>query len=178
MYLPDYTYDGFKNASIYIKNQPENLIKSEELLLDFKEVELKSSPFNPLLIFGIFAIIGLYITYKDYKNNTRTKFLDFILFFITGIIGCILVFLWFFSSHSTAPNNFNFLWAFAPNLIVTFLLLKNKHQKWLKGYLLISLVLLAIIPVLWIAKVQVFSLAIIPLLILFSVRYFYLLTSK
>jgi len=177
MYLPDYVNSSFKNASVYIKNQPQALVKSEITLLKFKEKEPESSIWSPFLIFSLLALLGIYITYKDFKNNKRTKALDFILFFITGLIGCALFFLWFFSTHSTAPNNFNILWACAPNIIIAFVLLKTHQSKWMKKYVQLLLILLVIIPILWIIKVQVFPIVIIPLLILFIVRYFYLIKN-
>jgi hypothetical protein len=174
MYLPDYVHDGFKNASLFIKNQPEKLVKREDILLDFVENQPKISIFNPFLIFSLLAFLGIYITYKDFKNNKRTKSFDFLLFFITGIVGCILGFLWFLSSHSTAPNNFNILWAFAPNIFISFLLFKKNHPKWIQKYMFILLIFIACIPILWVAKIQVFPVAVIPLLLLFFVRYLFL----
>lgn len=175
MYLPDYVYSSFKNATVFIKNQPRELVKQEVVLLSFKEKEAKTSIFNPFLIFSLMALLGIYITYKDLKNNNRTKSLDFIIFLVTGLIGCILFFLWFFSTHSTAPNNFNLLWAFAPNLFIAFLLLKSNQKKWVQKYMVLLLLFLLIVPILWIAKIQVFPVTVIPLLILLFIRYFYLL---
>ena len=175
MYLPDYVYSSFKNATVYLENQPIKLVKKEDFLIKFKEKQPKTSLFSPFLIFSILAFSGIYITYKDYKKNKRTKWIDFILFFTTGFIGCILFFLWFFSTHSTAPNNFNLLWAFAPNLIIAFLLLKKKPQKeWLKKYLFLLMIFILLIPILSITKIQAFPVAVTPLLILLFVRYYFL----
>ena len=174
LYLPDYVYSSFKDATVFIENQPKKLVKREDVLLNFKEKEAETSLLSPFLIFSLLTLLGIYITYKDIKNNKRTKFLDFILFFISGLIGCILVFLWFFSTHSTAPNNFNVLWAFAPNLIIAFLFLRTKTKKWLKKYILLLLGLLVIIPILWVFKIQVYQISIIPLLVLYFTRYYFL----
>ena len=174
LYLPDYVYSSFKDATVFIENQPKKLVKREDVLLNFKEKEAETSLLSPFLIFSLLTLLGIYITYKDIKNNKRTKFLDFILFFISGLIGCILVFLWFFSTHSTAPNNFNVLWAFAPNLIIAFLFLRTKTKKWLKKYILLLLGLLVIIPILWVFKIQVYPISIIPLLVLYFTRYYFL----
>ena len=171
MYLPDYVYTSFKNATLLDKNK---LIKKENTLLRFSEKEPKPSTISPFLVFTIIAFLGIFINYRDNKKGKRTKILDFILFFITGLIGAIIIFLWFFSSHSTAPNNLNFLWAFVPNLIIAFLLLKNNLSKWIRIYLLVLLIFMALIPLIWIAKIQVFPLAVIPLLILLFTRYLYL----
>lgn len=174
MFLPDYVYSSFKNSIVYIKNQPEKLVKREDVLLDFEEKKQNISPLNPILIFSLFCILVFFTTYNDSKKKKRSRFLDFTLLFITGLIGAILLFLWFFSSHSTAPNNFNILWAFAPNLIVAFLMLKKNTPNWLKHYFKILVILLIFIPIIWIANIQSFPIAVIPLLVLLFVRYLFL----
>ena len=173
-YLPDYVYLTVKNATI----DDKALVSKERILLDYKEKEKPFSFLSPFFIFLILGLIGIYITYKDFKRKSRTKSLDFVLFFVTGLIGVLVVFLWFFTNHSTTPNNFNFLWAFAPNLIVSFFLLKNELPKWFRKYNFIILILLIAIPLVWLSGLQKFSLALIPLLILLALRYFYLLTFK
>jgi hypothetical protein len=174
MFLPDYVYSSYKNASVFIKNEPKKLVKREDILLNFKEKKAEISIFNPLFILSIIALFGIFITYKDFKNNTRSKYLDFTILFFTGLIGVFLVFLWFFSTHSTAPNNFNVLWAFPINLIIAFLILKKNQPKWLNHYFKFLFFLLIFIPILWIVKVQIFPIAIIPFLILLFIRYLFL----
>jgi hypothetical protein len=174
MYLPDYLYSSFKNATIFINNQPKKIVEREDFILNFSEKKIKTPLFNPFLIMSIFSFLGLWITYNDFKNNKRTRTLDFTLFFMSGLIGCVLFFLWVLSSHSTAPNNLNVLWSFAPNIFISFVMLQKKHYKWLQKYLLVLLVFLAIIPFLWLAKVQVFPMTIIPILVLLFVRYLFL----
>jgi hypothetical protein len=174
MYLPKYVYAIFKESQLFIRNQPENLILREDVLLDFEEQKQEIAVFNPFLIFSTLSLIGIFITFSDYKKEKRSKWLDFTILFTTGIAGILIVFLWFFTDHSTAPNNFNFLWAFAPNLIIAFLMLKKNQQKWMRFYFMFSLVLLINIPILWISEVQLFPLAVIPVLILLFIRYLFL----
>lgn len=178
MYLPDYVYLSFKNATLNANKGSEKLIKREDILANYKEIKPKTSIFNPFLIFSILALIGIFITYKNFKNGKRSKKLDFIIFFTTGLIGCILTFLWLFSSHSTSPNNFNILWAFAPNSIVAFQLLKATQPKWVQKYIHFTLLLIVLIPTLWVAKIQFFPFSILPILILLLVRYFFLINIK
>jgi hypothetical protein len=174
MYLPKYVYAIFKNSQLFIRNQPENIILREDVLLDFEEQEAEISIFNPFLIFSILSFIGIFITVSDYKKEKRSKWLDFTILFTTGIAGILVIFLWFFTDHSTAPNNFNFLWAFAPNLIIAFLMLKKSQQKWIKYYFIFTFVLLINIPILWISEVQLFPVAVIPVLMLLFIRYLFL----
>jgi len=182
MYLPDFVYSGFNNATVTVHGTEDALIKMDRYIIKFENLKLKPSRFNPLFIFSIILVIGLYITVKDIKRKKRTKWLDFLLFFSTGLIGLLIVFLWFFTDHSTTPRNFNILWAFAPNLFVAFSLLKEVPKKWVRNYLIGLMLLLCIIPIVWVGKVQQLPLASIPFIILLLIRYGslqkYLLTSK
>ena len=174
LYLPDYVYEALNSYKVTKVGKDENLVLKTNILLDFEEIKTQSDNISPFLIILLLSLIGLFITYKDYKNHKRSKWLDFTLFFFTGIIGLLIVYLWFFTNHSTAPNNFNFLWAFAPNLIISFLLLRKKTPNWIAKYCLVLLVFLVIIPVVWITKIQLLSFTLIPLFILLGIRYWFL----
>jgi len=174
MYLPDYVYSGFKNATVTRNSKTKNLIKIDRYILKFKELKIKPSFFNPLLVFTLILLIGSFITYKDVKRKQRTKWFDFLLFFSTGIIGLVILFLWFFTNHSTTPNNLNFLWAFVPNLIIAFYIVKSNPKLWIKTYVKALIILLLIVPVIWIGKIQVLPLASLPLLLLLFIRFLFL----
>jgi hypothetical protein len=174
MYLPDFVHRGFKNATVHINGENETLIKTDRYILKFDELEVKPALINPFLVFSLILFIGIYITYKDSKRNMRTKWFDFSLLFSTGLIGLLIVFLWFFTDHSTTPINFNFLWAFAPNLIVSFLLLKETPKKWVNTYISGLLLLLFIVPIIWVSKIQLLPMASTPFIILLLIRFSYL----
>jgi hypothetical protein len=177
MYLPDYVYLIFKDSNVLVDNGSEKLIKREDVLLNFKELKQSIAILNPFLIFSILAILGIFATYFDYNRKKRSKLLDFIMLSTTGILGVLIVFLWFFTNHSTTPNNFNFLWAFAPNFIVAFLMINNQPKQWLASYFKILLFLLIIIPILWFFNIQHYPFTIIPLLIFFCIRYLFLIKT-
>jgi len=174
MYLPDYVYAVFKHSRVLVDGKTLNLIKKEEKLLDYKELKQNIITLNPLLVFCFILIIGVLITYFDFKKKKRTKWFDFILCFVTGIVGILIIFLWFFTDHSTTSNNYNILWAFAPNLFMSILLLNKRPKKWFKKYFVLLLILLGIIPLFWISGFQLFPLASLPLLILLFIRYLFL----
>ena len=173
-YLPDYLFKTIKNGKIKRDHKIINLVKREDVLLDFDEISANTSLFNPLAFFTLLALIVSLITIKDIKNQKRTKWLDFIIFFLSGIVGLILTYFWFFSSHKTAPDNYNVLWAFLPNLIVAFIVTKAIAKKWLQKYLIILLVCLTIVLILWILELQIFPITAIPILLLLGIRYLFL----
>lgn len=174
LYLPDYVFEALKVSRIIKDEKEEDVVQKTNILLDFKEKESKSDALSPFLILLLFSLLGLFVTYKDIKNSKRSKWLDVTLFFMTGALGLLIVFLWFFTNHSTAPNNFNFLWAFAPNIIIAFFLLKKEPPIWIHKYCLVLLFFLIAIPIVWLTKIQLYTYPMIPLLVLLGIRYWYL----
>jgi hypothetical protein len=181
MYIPDYVYLALKDAKKQEESTSGDLVKKENVILNYEERSFQIKWYNPTFIFSLLLLITIVVTYRDQKRNRQSKWLDFSLFFISGILGLLIVFLWFFTDHSTTPNNFNFLWAFAPNLFVAFIFFKNKAPRWLPIYLKVCLILLLLTPIVWIAGIQLLSLAILPILGALLVRYYFinkLLSSK
>ncbi len=170
LFLPDNIFLAFAESTI--NNKPT--VKNTQTLFKAKPKNLKSNFFTPFLVFTLIALLILWITFKDYKKNKHSKWLDFVLFFSTGLIGVVILLLWFATDHSTTKNNYNILWAFATNFCVAFALLKNEIPNWIKKYTVLLIVLLILAVVLWILKVQVFNIGIMPILIALAVRYLFL----
>ncbi|MCA0931605.1 DUF4105 domain-containing protein [Lutimonas saemankumensis] len=174
MFLPDYVFEAFEEVEI--KKEDEGSIqpivkRTEEILLSYKGKSMERG-ITPFLVFSLVALIIVAVTYRDYKKEKRSKILDVLIFAVTGSVGLILLLLWFATDHSATANNFNVLWAFAPNLI--FLFLTNKNAKMNQHYLLTLLLLLDIMVLLWIFRVQVFHYALIPLMLGLYIRYIFL----
>ncbi|SNR15686.1 lipoprotein N-acyltransferase Lnb domain-containing protein [Tenacibaculum jejuense] len=175
MYLPEYLFSIFEKSTIVKKGENTTLIRDTKTLLDFKTKKSKADSISPFLVFTVLFFIILFISYNDIKRGKRSKILDFLVLFITGLVGVLIVFLWFFTNHSTAPNNFNFLWAFAPNLIIAFFITKDEIKPWINKYLTILLVFLALIPLSHLFGVQKFTYPLYPLILLLVARYIFLI---
>lgn len=175
-FLPDYIYLAFENATITTHNNTKKLVLKSRTILKEKKVENASILFQPLVVFILIALFIVTITYKNYVSKKRCKWLDFILFFSTGIVGIVVLLLWFATAHTATYKNFNFLWAFAPNLLIAFYLLKSKLPNWIRYYNWLLLVLLGMLLILWLLQIQVFNTALIPFFIAIAIRYCYLIT--
>jgi len=177
-FLPDYIFEAFNNATITKNGISEPLVIKEISILKEspknKPIELLS-PFNVMLVL---SLLILFFTYNDYHKSKRNKVLDFTIYFMTGIIGIVVLLLWFASSHTATYENFNFLWAFAPNLLVAFFMLKSNLPKWVQHYNKLLLILLLIMGIIWLVQIQVFNTAMLPLVLALGVRYVYLMTSR
>lgn len=172
-FLPLYVKEQFKHVQL----NGQKLVSKEKLVLKNNPVAPKSNfLLSPLFWFIILAMVVLTITYFDFKKEKRSCWLDFLLFFSTGIAGLIICFLWFSTNHTSTKINFNMLWAFPINVIVAFILLKkDTTASWITKYLwfLLGVNILAIL--LWLLKIQVFSPFIILILIALITRYLFLM---
>lgn len=172
MFLPDFVFKAFTKIKIKENNQEKPIVKkTEDILMEF-ENNFPNKPFTPMVVFSFLAILVVIFTFIDYKKGKRNKVLDSAIFGITGIVGIVVLLLWFATDHSTTVQNFNVLWAFAPNLIFAFLI--NRNRRVSNYYIITLLVLLDIMVLLWIFRIQVFHIAMIPILIALYIRYIYL----
>ncbi len=152
------------------------IVKKEAIILDIPtKPDTTFFLLTPAFWLGLLLLVVSYSTYSDWKGNARTKWIDTLLFSLTGIAGFIILFLWFLTDHDATKANYNIFWAFAPNLIIAFYLVKNRPVKWLITYIRIALVLLVISVVLWLLKVQVFSVLISFILLALGIRYLFLI---
>ena len=174
MFLPKYIHSYFNRA--ILKDTNEKLVKNTKTI--FKSVDAsKKSNFliSPLFILGLISVLLIFITYKDYKKNVRRKWLDVILFVITGLTGIAILLLWFATDHTATAYNYNLLWAFPLNLFMLGQVLKTSPKAWFKKYLKLLLIILCLMLLHWIMGIQVFSIGLIPIIIALVIRYIYLI---
>ncbi|WP_303317399.1 DUF4105 domain-containing protein [Flavivirga abyssicola] len=175
MFLPENIYKFFDSA--LIKNSDIPLVKESRVLYSKKETPKPNTFFtSPLFILGILGGFILFITYKDYKKKKQSIWLDVTLFSITGIIGILLLLLWFATDHKGTHQNYNLLWACVLNILVIQQLVKKKVNGWFIKYLKFLVILLCLLTLHWSLGVQVFAIGLIPLLIALFIRYIYLIS--
>lgn len=173
MFLPANIARFFEAATMG-NNKP--LVKNSHRLYK-KEASVKTpkSFLNPFLSLGLLSLIILVVTYRDYKTKQRSRWLDGILFGLTGCIGVFLLLLWFATDHTATGYNYNLLWAVPLNLIAWFPLLKTTVKPWVRNYLKLLVILLCLLVFHWISGVQGFAPALSPLLIALACRYVFLI---
>jgi len=175
-FLPDYIFEAFTNATIQKNGSIEPLVNEEMTILKEISIEKQTEYLSPFNVILAISLLIIFITYKNHQQSKRNKTIDFSIYFFTGIIGIVVLLLWFASSHTATYKNYNFLWAFAPNIVVAFFMLKCNLQKWISIYNGVLLMLLIIMILLWVLKIQIFNIAIIPLIMALGIRLIYLIS--
>ena len=173
-FLPDYVFESLNAATITRNNTTTALIK-EQTIINSATPWSRGTSFllSPFFIFLMVAIGIVYTTLKDTKQQKRSRWLDAALFFVNGVVGVLLLFLWFATDHGATGTNYNILWAFPVNLIFCILVSKKSPKKWLGRYLSFLIILLILMGVHWFTGVQVFAPALLPLVIAIGIRYIF-----
>ena len=161
---------------------PDNLMKSldsgngsHRLVLSRQEVchatvSYQKDPFfTPLVIFSLLltSIVVLSLVRKRFTHAFLQGF-DGILFFLTGILGIIVVLMWTVTDHSMCRNNLNLLWAWPTHFIMAFLI--NSKKRWVKWYFLINTTTMAIMLLAWFFLPQQMNNGLLPLVGLLMYR--------
>jgi Domain of unknown function (DUF4105) len=161
-FLPD-------NLMISLDSANHPLILSHQNLYNISDDNNKKTFFTPLIIFSLLLLIIAAISLS--KNKLARMFLqgfDGLLFFCTGLLGIILIFMWFGTDHSMTKNNFNLLWAWPTHFIISFF--ANNKKRWVKKYFGFTAIALVIVLLTWFFLPQHLNPALIPITLLLLYR--------
>ncbi|RYD56493.1 MAG: DUF4105 domain-containing protein [Sphingobacteriales bacterium] len=143
MFLPDHLRDGMTTATLNgkpVTTKPVLLVPGSEH---------KPAGVNwPLVLtisLGILTILGL--VFKPLLP--LGKVMSFLLLFVTGLLGCLILVMWFATDHQGCQNNFNILWALPTNVFLSVAAKRNKGR-----YALVAIVLIIISVLLHLFRVQ------------------------
>ena len=174
MFLPDYIMQAYANATITRDGREVSAVKATNKLFESDYYETPKETLSPWMIFSFLMIIVVVFTYRDTVQNMRARYLDFTILFVTGLVGVLVALLWFATDHTATAKNLNLLWAFAPNLIVAFYVAKKNPPAWTRSYVRFLFILLIGMSFIWVFQLQVFSIALLPIMLLLAVRYAFL----
>lgn len=169
-FLPDYMEAAFARAQIVGDGPTRPLVKSNHVVLEFPDRTSQMDFFNPYVVWWLFAIGAMILTFFGYKKNRLFKGFDITFFTVLGLLGLLIVLLWFFTFHSQTKSNWNILWAFPGHLVLAFALFRGRIKPWVKKYLLFALVMANLALVFWIFGGQSFHPSIIPLILVILLR--------
>lgn len=130
-----------------------------------------SVPWHALLI-GLFATLGIIATWRTGKQTPGTllRVFDALLFFIVGVAGLLLAFLWFVSLHYVTGPNLNLFWAWPTHVIASVLALRRTLPLWARRYFQATALFTGFMCVLWPLLPQTLPLPLWPLALLVLVR--------
>jgi hypothetical protein len=167
MFLPDYLLKGVGIS----KWGDKKLVSEEKTLLVDMQPKPEKLPLwqTPIFFFSVISIIFLVLWNVKFKHSDLiVNKLDFYLFLLVGIFGCVLSFMWFGTDHLSFRYNINLFWALPLNIIAAFYI--NKENVFAKIYFLVYSIMLLILIVSMFLFAGKINVALLPLIILLSYR--------
>lgn len=169
-FLPDYMEAAFDRAVIIGDGPSRKLVKEKLYVLNFPPRESKMDIFNPYAVWWLFALLVVVLTFLGFRKKRIYKGFDIVFFAVLGLLGLLIVALWFFTFHSQTKLNWNVVWALPTNLVLAFALLGKQAKPWVKKYLLAAMVLTNVALLVWIFGIQSFHPSIVPVLLVILLR--------
>ena len=165
MFLPDYLLKGFDSATI--NGQP--LVISPQTILQMPSPLNKGSLFRPFIIFSLLLFVIVILSFIQKTSSAKVLYaFDFLLFLIAGLIGLLLLFMWFGTDHNTTQNNYNLLWALPTHALMAFFILKKKD--WVRKYFRTVMWLSILLLLTWAFLPQQMNNGFIPIVLLIIFR--------
>ncbi|MEI8053188.1 MAG: DUF4105 domain-containing protein [Bacteroidota bacterium] len=115
---------------------------------------------------------------KNKNNFTRKALLifDYSFFFIVGLLGVLLIFMWVGTDHTMTKNNYNLIWAFPLHLIAAFFI--QSENKIIKYYFGFTTVLLSLLIVSWLFLPQQLNSALIIIVLILLTRSYSIYSTR
>ncbi len=131
MFLPDYLRNGLTGASV---NGVPVATKPVEILPAGPELpQPGNGPFIFTLVFAAVVILGSVIPGFNIIGHVAGN----ALLVISGLLGCLIIFMWLGTDHQACRNNWNVLWALPTNVIIPFVKREKRSRYALVAMLLI-----------------------------------------
>jgi hypothetical protein len=170
LFLPDYLLRAYDNAQIEDstgKLQP--FVKEKRLVVE--QIPLKSSfDFSqPLVVFWGFALLYFLLSWW-LKRHWIQRSLDAILYTIMGLVGWLIMFLWFVTDHTTTQYNLDAAWALPFYIPLGWFVLQSNMANWLKVFFKVAAIINIILLVGWFVLPQDLNAVYIPIIALLAWR--------
>jgi hypothetical protein len=175
LFLPEELMRSFSESSIHSDDTIRPLIsETHKLNLPKKTMNfdgmITSLLLTPLVIcWLLFFLIVAHTIFYNYKKK-NDLWLDVTLFFVYGLLGCLVFFLAFISEHPCTNPNYNLLWINPLQLIFAILVLFRKLRKPLVFYQMANMLLLLSAVIGWYFIPQHYNSAFFPLILVLIIR--------
>lgn len=132
----------------------------------------KGSWLTPNLVFWFVFAIAMIITFL--KWNRIGGYFDAALFSTVGLLGVLLVFMWWGTDHVATKANYNLIWANPLHLIVPLVVCWSKLKRKLNRFYLGMAIIMFGMMLFWFVLPQQFNPAFTPVILVLGMRYFML----
>ena len=170
-FLPDYLMTQFASATL-ISSENLPVVSESKTIIKFDNFK-KKRVFTPAIVLSIICFFILLISRFNFRKKKTSRWLDILIFSAVGLLGVLILFLWFFTSHTVTAYNWNILWANPLLLIFVFMKSYSGFYKYLTLLILaMQIVFIVIFAFSGSFFGQYIPVALIPVWIIILVRLF------
>lgn len=162
MFLPDYLMKGFAGA--VLDGKP---LVRETLKLLPEPSFVADIPNQPKMWFWGISLLLIFLSFLPAMHKPL-MYVDVLLFLVLGLLGCLMLFMWFGTEHQVCTWNRNLLWAFPLHLVFAFLIPRQSEMASAYARYASWLIVLSLFYNLF--AIQKFSAEFIPIIILIMFR--------
>ena len=143
MFLPDYLRDGVGGSTV----NGRKIATAPVLILSGSQSTQGGINYALLLttVIAVLTIAGLTVK----KLKMLGSIMSTLLLVVTGLLGCLILVMWFGTDHQGCADNFNILWCLPLNIFIAFFNPKGKNR-----YALIAMLLIFVSLFLHVCKIQ------------------------
>ena len=169
MFLPDYLLMAFDSSKL--NGQP--VVNEKKIVLAYFDAYKTKSGITPFIVFGVLFLLIAVVSFITRNTwNLFFKIFDFFFFLTVGLIGILILFMWFGTDHAMCKNNFNLLWALPTHLPTAFMLFSKKQ--WVNSYFRFLFFYTIALLLAWFFLPQQFNTALLPVVGIILIRSFFL----
>ena len=164
-FLPDYLLKGFDSST----TKSGSLVIEKNTLLPTGIVNGSAPFFTPLIVFSILFVLIVALTFS-LPRSTFLKAFDVFFFLVCGLLGFLLLFMWFGTNHLMCRENYNLLWALPTHFPMAFMLFSSRN--WVTAYFRFIFFYCIALVIVWFLLPQQFNTALLPVIGIMMIRSF------
>ena len=139
MFLPDNMMTAYENTYI-TSDQKTKLVKETRILNPGSPLEEPAGLTGPMTACSLLLLVMLSLFFIEYRYGKWFWAVDILWLLVTGVIGCLFLFMWTGTTHWSTYANLNMLWA-NPLAIIGLFLLRTSFARYVGSVLLWSPIL-------------------------------------
>lgn len=166
MFLPDYLMKTIDSSTL----NGRSIVRDKHALFKINRSKIeKNNLTHPIFLFTCLLVIIAFLSFSKniFIQKTLSSF-DGFLFFLTGFLGILLLFMWFGTDHIMCRDNYNLLWAWPTNVVAAFYI--HSKKRWPKIYFTIYAIFNIVLIALWAFLPQHLNASLIPIIVILIFR--------
>ena len=166
MFLPDYLMKTIDRSTL----SGRSIVSDKHALFKINRSKIeKNNLEHPIFLFTWLFVIIAFLSFSKniFIQKTLSSF-DGFLFFLTGLLGILLLFMWFGTDHIMCSDNYNLLWAWPTNAVAAFYV--HSKKRWPKIYFTIYAIFNIVLIALWAFVPQHLNASLIPIIAILIFR--------